>query len=173
MPLFPKIQSPCPYKDRLAEVMDGEYCRMCRRSVVDLTGFTSDERVAFLAGCEEEVCVSYRLPRAAVGAAALAAAALAVPTAAAAQDAPAVAAAPEAPVAEALAEVDAGSAYDESVMVMVGGIKDPRNVEFASIDEDSAVPELPVVYEDKAKVESGTAAPQGEPVRSRDAPAPL
>jgi hypothetical protein len=124
--------------------MDGDFCRMCRRSVVDLTAFTDGERIAFLAGCEEEVCVSYRLPRAAIGAAALAVATLALPSAAAAQEAPAV--------AQALAEVPAvetDAATQEDIMIMVGGIKDPRHVEFASVGDVPSAPELPVVYEDE------------------------
>lgn len=88
MPMFPKIQSPCPYKSEVAAALDGEYCRICKRSVFDLSAMTDGERVAFLAGCEEEVCVSYRVPlRPAIAAAALAAAAMSVP--AAAQEVPA------------------------------------------------------------------------------------
>ena len=75
MPIFPRIQSPCPYKSNLAAVMDGDLCRTCNRNVFDLTAMDDGERLAFLAGCEEEVCVSYRIPvRAAFTAAALAAA---------------------------------------------------------------------------------------------------
>jgi predicted Fe-S protein YdhL (DUF1289 family) len=158
MPLFPRIQSPCPYKDRLGAVMDGDFCRMCRRSVVDLTAFTDGERIAFLAGCEEEVCVSYRLPRAAIGAAALAAATLALPTAAAAQATPAV--------AEALAEVPAvesDAVAQDDMMIMVGGIKDPRQAEFAAVGDSPSAPELPVVYEDEK-------APPGAPAKRVSAP---
>ena len=45
--LFPKIQSPCPYKGNLADVMDGDVCRLCKREVTDLTALGDDERVAF------------------------------------------------------------------------------------------------------------------------------
>jgi predicted Fe-S protein YdhL (DUF1289 family) len=83
MPIFPQIQRPCPYKDRLASVMEGDFCRMCHRRVIDVTSMSDDERVVFMNGCEQEVCVSYRLPTA-VAAAALAVAAAAVPTVAAA-----------------------------------------------------------------------------------------
>jgi len=79
MPLFPKIAGPCPYVDRLSEIIDGDVCRMCSRQVFDLTAMTDGERLAFLAGCREEVCVSYSIPvRGAVRAAAIAAA-IAVP----------------------------------------------------------------------------------------------
>ena len=83
MPPFPKIASPCPYVSNLAAIMDGDQCRMCKRQVFDLTAMSEGERLAFLAGCEEEVCVSYSIPvRPALRAAAIAAA-LAAPAAAA------------------------------------------------------------------------------------------
>ena len=149
MAVFPKIQSPCPYKSRLAQVMDGDMCRMCNRQVFDLTFMADEERVAFLRGCEEEVCVSYKLPiRPAIAAAALAASAMALPTAAAAQDsAPVVA---DAAVEEAIEDL----AYQE-VEIFVGGIKDPKEVELVEDPKDSDLAELPVVYEDEA-------APAGE-----------
>ena len=132
MPLFPRIQSPCPYKSNLAAIMDGDMCRMCNRRVFDLTAMDDGVRIAFFAGCKEEVCVSYRLPlRPAVAAAALAASAAAMPTAAAAQE--------------------------QSIVVFAGGIKDPANVRFVEQKADRAIPELPVVYE-PAKPASGTAA---------------
>jgi hypothetical protein len=142
MAVFPRIQSPCPYKSRLADVMDGDHCRMCDRQVVDLTFMADEERIAFLRGCEEEVCVSYRL-RPAIAAAALAASAIALPTAAAAQDdAPVVA---EAAVEEAVE--DLGS---QEMWLIVGGIKDPSKVEFVEDPADSAMAELPIVYEEEA-----------------------
>lgn len=67
--MFPKIQRPCPYAGRLAEVMDGDFCRMCKRSVTDLDALDAAARAAFLASCGDEACVSYRLPRAAAAAA--------------------------------------------------------------------------------------------------------
>jgi predicted Fe-S protein YdhL (DUF1289 family) len=153
MPLFPKVESPCPYKSRLADVMDGDFCRMCERQVFDLTALNDGERRAFLAGCADEVCVSYRVPlRGAIAAAALAAAA--VPTAAAAQD----------PV-PATAEVeDESGAEDLSWgVIIVGGIKDPANAEFVALPEDDSVPELPAVYEDEE--------PSQTPADGRKAPA--
>ena len=141
MPIFPKIQSPCPYKSDLAAVMEGDFCRMCKRNVVDLTAMDDGERLAFLAGCEEEVCVSYRVPvRAAIAAAALATAAVAHP--AAAQDA-------AAPAVEIAADAQAIPYDGEIETITVGGIKDPRNAEMVEVDTDRSVPELPVVYEDE------------------------
>src|SRR3569832_2468945 len=77
MAIFPKIQSPCPYKDNLAAIMDGDLCRLCKRQVTDLTAMSDDQRMAFMAGCTEEVCVSYRLPIRVAAAVAMAAAAAA------------------------------------------------------------------------------------------------
>jgi predicted Fe-S protein YdhL (DUF1289 family) len=149
MPIFPKIQSPCPYKSNLAAVMDGEMCRACKRNVFDLTAMSDGERLAFLAGCEEEVCVSYRIPRAAFAAAALAAAAASSP--AMGQEV----AAPETEVA-----IDSASVpYDETQDIFVGGIKDPRSVEMVQVDTDTSVPELPVVYDGEEGADALTAEP--------------
>lgn len=125
MAIFPKIQSPCPYQDRLASIMDGDLCRMCKRQVSDLTAMSDDERVAFLRACSGEVCVSYRLPARIAVAAALATAAVAAPLAAAAQDAGAL----------------------ETLVVVGGGIKDPANVKFVEV-ADAQPTDLPTVYED-------------------------
>lgn len=127
MAIFPRIQSPCPYRGELAAVMDGDFCRLCKRAVFDLTAMTDGERVGFLADCKTEVCVSYRLTGAAA-AAALAVGALTAPVAAAAQTAPT----PE------LVDVE---------YIIVGGITDPDSVEFVETTADNAVPELPVEYE--------------------------
>jgi len=143
MALFPKIQSPCPYKSRLSTVMDGDMCRMCKRQVFDLSDMSDDARVAFLKGCAGEICVSYRFPvRPALAAAAIAVASMALPTAAAACDA------------------------TDEVVVMVGGIKDPANVQFVQNPGDNAIPELPVVYENKQKVADGGAAGTSGPISS-------
>ena len=84
MAIFPKIQSPCPYKGNLSDLMDGETCRLCKRQVFDLTNMTDGERVAFMKSCTSEVCVSYKFPVRPVLAAAVVAAAVAAPLAAAA-----------------------------------------------------------------------------------------
>ena len=150
MAFFPKIQSPCPYKGNLAAVIDGGMCRICQREVHDLTDWSDGERVAFLASCETEICVSYRIVRPALAAAALAAAVL--PNMAAAQtQAPAPAAAPQ-------------PAVDEGIEVEItgGGITDPRNVEFVSEEELAATPAVPVQYEDETPA-SPKPAPSAKP----------
>jgi predicted Fe-S protein YdhL (DUF1289 family) len=127
MAIFPKIQSPCPYIDQRASIMEGESCRMCKRQVFDLTHMSDGERVAFMKSCSGEVCVSYKFPvRPALAAAALAVAAIAMPTAAAACD-------------------------PTEVEVWMGGIKDPANVQYVQSPVASTIPELPVVYESPSK----------------------
>jgi hypothetical protein len=140
MTLFPRIQSPCPYKDDLAAVMDGDMCRMCKRQVTDITAFSDAQRVAFFKGCGGEVCVSYRVPARAVLAAAALAAAAAMPAAA----------------------CDAGTE-----IVIVGGIKAPHSVEMVPVAvetfADKSVPQLPVVYDDKP-------APKSNDGKTKDKP---
>ena len=62
MSLFPRIQSPCPYKGKLSDIMDGGICRLCHREVHDITELSSAARQALVAGCSDEICVSYKLP---------------------------------------------------------------------------------------------------------------
>lgn len=137
MAVFPRIQSPCPYKGELAAVMDGDICRLCKREVFDLTAMTDGERVGFFADCATEVCVSYRLTGVAA-AAALAVGALTAPVAAAAQTTPT----PE------LVDVE---------YIIVGGITDLDGVEFVQVEADTTVPELPVEYEGDAPAPEGGA----------------
>ena len=140
MALFPKIQSPCPYVDRLSSIMDGDMCRVCKREVFDLTHMSDDERVSFMKGCAGEVCVSYKIP-VRVAAAALAVVSVAMPMAAAACD-----------------DVT-------TVIVTAGGIKDPANAAYIQIPDDHRVSELPVIYEDKpvSPVQPAPAANASDP----------
>jgi hypothetical protein len=138
MASFPKIQGPCPYQDQagFAAMFDGDFCRLCKREVVDLSEWSDAQRIAFLDGCKEEVCVSYRLPmRPALAAAALSAGMALMPAAAAAQ------------------EVAAGQALETSqieIVLTIGAIRDARAVEYIETDDAAGPPELPVVYEDEA-----------------------
>ncbi len=129
MALYPRIQSPCPYKNNLSAVMDGDFCRMCKRHVVDLSPMSDIQRVAVLKGCSGEVCVSYSIP-ARLAAAAIAMAAVTAPVAAAAQ------------------------CVNEIVEVVVGGIKDPSHTQF--VKDDHATPMLPVVYDNAKSSMVGT-----------------
>ena len=139
---FPRIDSPCPYKANLAAVMDGDFCTMCSRSVIDLNAMSTADRRAFLSSCEGDVCVSYSF-RPAIAAAALAAAAMAMPTAAAAQAVEPPAVAEPAP-AEAAAIDEA--VYDDAIIV--GGIRDPKHAKLVDNPLDDTLPALPIVYED-------------------------
>jgi hypothetical protein len=135
MALFPKIQSPCPYKGELSAIMEGDTCRLCKRQVFDLTSMDDAGRVAFMKGCTDQVCVTYRFPVRPALAAAVVVAAMAAPVAAAA--------------CEATTEM----------VVMVGGIKDPANVSYVQNPGDNAIPQLPVVYENAGAKQQAPADP--------------
>jgi len=123
MAIYPKIQSPCPYKGDISAIMDGDVCRLCKREVFDLTHMSDTERVSFMTGCAGEVCVKYAFPMRAVAAAALAAAAIAVPTAAAA------------------------CSDETETEIIMGGINDPANLQYIQVPDARTAPALPVVYE--------------------------
>lgn len=91
MGLFPKVESPCPYVDRLDDVITDDFCAMCERNVFDLTEMSSKDRQIFMASCSGEVCVSYKIPAKLPGRKLATSAALTLavlPGLAAAQDAP-------------------------------------------------------------------------------------
>ncbi|MDB5469531.1 MAG: hypothetical protein JWR84_1091 [Caulobacter sp.] len=114
---FPKIDGPCPYLDRLAEIMDGDHCRMCQRTVTDLTDMSDKARTRFLASCSGEVCVTYRFPmRPAAAAAALAASLVALPVAAQPAQTPV-----QSPPAAATAAPPAEDDNDISEVIVVSG----------------------------------------------------
>ena len=133
MGLFPKIQSPCPYKGSLTDILDGDVCRLCKREVFDLTAMSDSARRDFLKQCAGEVCVSYRVLRPALALAAIGAAAMPLAAAAAAD------------VDEANMCVD----------IIVGGLRAPESAEWVRHTTAHAnLPELPVVYEDEPTMES-------------------
>jgi hypothetical protein len=135
MAIFPKIQSPCPYRGPLADILERDMCRLCHRQIVDLDPFTDAERTAFLAACKTQVCVSYSL-RPAI-AAAMTAAALGVPLSAAAQD------------------------TDVEAILVVGGMIEPAKIEFIFTNE--VLPELEVVREDEQAESSAEDADEAPP----------
>ena len=74
MSLLPFIQQPCPYLNRLDEAMEGDFCKMCKRQVHDLSALDDAGKTDFLAACEGKACISYRFDvRPAVSAALMAA----------------------------------------------------------------------------------------------------
>jgi hypothetical protein len=126
---FPRIQRPCPYKNNLAEIMDGDMCRVCTRQVHDLNALSEAERIALLASCSGEICVSYSLRPAIIAAASLVA--LALPAAA--------------------QEV----AFDEELIV--GGV-DIAQIEYIADPNATDAPDMPIVYEDEADEPASTAS---------------
>jgi len=133
MGLFPVIQSPCPYKGDLSDIMDGSLCRLCKREVVNIGAMDEAARVALIAGCPEELCVRYKVAaRSALAAMAMGAAAASLP--AAAQDV-------SAPAADT-------ATYEEDMVIIVGGLRAPKKAEWVKEDGKRAVPDLPVVYDD-------------------------
>lgn len=81
MSWFPRVDSPCPYKGNLSDILDGNICRLCKKQVHDLNFMSEPERIALMSGCEsDELCVTYRVPRhAALAALAMGASVLATP----------------------------------------------------------------------------------------------
>ena len=146
MPLFPKISSPCPYADDLAAIMDGDVCRMCRRQVFDLTAMNDGERLAFLAGCEEEVCVSYSIPIGPALRTAAIAAAIVLPSAASAT-----------PRTQPLPE-------PVPVAVVAGGIMPAPEVQVVEVPSEATPVDVAALYEKEAKPEpeQSPAKPRGD-----------
>ncbi|WP_077146012.1 hypothetical protein [Sphingopyxis sp. KK2] len=163
MSLFPKIQSPCPYKGKLSDIVDGDICRLCDREVHDITDLSSRDRRALVAGCSGEICVSYRL----VAKSALAAAALG-----ASLGSPAFAQS-DTPAPTEAADGDFCLEGDV-IIVAAGGLKAPDAVEWLAVDLDDARPAMPVVYEDDDEPAAPQQArPGDEQSPARDAPPPL
>lgn len=138
MSLFPRIQSPCPYKGKLSDIMDGDVCRLCHREVHDISDMPVAERRALVAGCSGEICVSYKVSaRSALAAMALGAS-MATPA--------------HAQIDEVLAvdsEPADGSYCLEDQYIIVGGLKKPGEVEWLTADLDNKLPEMPVVYDEE------------------------
>jgi hypothetical protein len=78
MTQFPAIQRSCPYLDRLDSVIEGDFCRMCRRTVHDLSAMDERELAHFLSACGGDACASYTMSVKPALAAALIAASAAV-----------------------------------------------------------------------------------------------
>lgn len=146
MARFPRIQSPCPNKARLSEVMDGDFCRACDRTVIDLTHMREEEKEALMKATTGKICVSYRP---ALVAAAMAAAMAALPVAAA--DDISISTSADVSFQEPVDDY-----YDDEIVV--GGITDAKKADYVEVKADADVPELPVIEEEKKPV-SPPAAP--------------
>jgi hypothetical protein len=159
MSLFPRVQSPCPYKGKFADIMQGNQCRLCKREVVDITDMTDEARKSFLDACDTEVCISYR-----VGAksalAAMAMSAVAVPTAAAAQDSEEPATTTEDGAAAEIEEYF----YDPSMVIVVGGMKKPGEAEWLKDapkrEHQAGTSALPVEYDEAGTAQSKADKPR-------------
>lgn len=147
MGLFPKIQSPCPYKGKIDDILDDETCRLCKQQVFDLTEMDDDGRRQFLAECDGAVCVRYSLMlRPALAVAMAGASPLALPAAAFAQD----------------------SGAEAEMMIIVGGMRAPQKAEWIEHEDAVALPDLPVIYEDapQSAINTAPAAPGNATVSS-------
>lgn len=157
MSLFPRIQSPCPYKGKLSDIMDGDICRLCHREVHDITDLSSTARQALVAGCSDEICVSYKVSAKSALAAMALGASMATPAYAQVDEL----------LATNLAEPESGEYCYEDIIV--GGLKNPGAVEWLTADLETDLPEMPVVYDDepaattsKADTVEPVAAPQDD-----------
>lgn len=83
MPVRPAISRPCPLRDRIEQVMDGDHCRHCDTRVVDLDSMAVSKRLAWMAAQRDHACVRFRAAGTSLAAAALAAGVIAVPNASA------------------------------------------------------------------------------------------
>lgn len=88
MSLLPWVQRPCPYLDRLDAVIEGDFCRKCKREVHDITDLDEAGRAAFFEACNGKACVRYRFDAMPAAAAALIAASAAIAVVPAAGAAP-------------------------------------------------------------------------------------
>ena len=133
MARFPRIQSPCPANSRLDELFDGDFCTLCKRQVHDLNEMTDRQRVAFMDGCAEDVCVSYRVRADSIPLSrTLLPAAVAVAAVSAGVSAPASAQEPFCDIEE---------------VIMVGGVKDPSKTEWLDVESEQDLPELPIIVD--------------------------
>ncbi|MCP5384505.1 MAG: hypothetical protein H6913_07810 [Altererythrobacter sp.] len=145
MACFPKIDSPCPYKGDIVDIMDGDICSLCSKPVYDLTDLDDEGRHDLLAGRSGEMCVSYRLgARAAMAAAAMGASVVAVPTMA--QDSPD-------PANSSTDDAASAETDEHTIFIVVGGLRKPDEARWIALEGDARPVqkgrELPVEYDDE------------------------
>jgi hypothetical protein len=152
MARYPKIDSPCPLSIAEQREINGE-CKRCNKHVHALDSMSDDERKVLMASSSGAVCVSYRLPVRARAGLGLAMATTLAASSVMAGEVPAVA-----PPAS-----DEGSEKLE-VIIMVGGVEDPVNATWV---DDSDLPELPMVVEERSASGASEALPLRDPKPSR------
>lgn len=150
MPRFPKIDTPCPLA-RVDQEALGQDCSRCGKTVHALDALDARQRQALLRDATGSVCVSYRLP---IHLGAALALSMAGSVQAAQQVLPAAetgqvpTTAPlQSPVSRPTVMPNPSSAGNSEVLdlIFVGGVSRPGEAEW--IDDDSSVPELPIVHQ--------------------------
>ena len=144
MARVPVVDSPCPIANRPLPIGASDHCSQCDRSVHNLDRMNERERRDFMSACSGKVCVAYtvRIPirHRGLGAAALAAVAIAALPAAAESPSDAMSPLPGAagqfPNCDELSEV-----------VITGGVQKGDQAEWADDGKD-APPELPTIEDD-------------------------
>ena len=146
MASYPKVESRCPLQNAQARAtaFDGDFCRACDRRVHDLSAMNDAQRVAFMAQCSGEVCVSYTVSKhrsASKLAQGALAATLATMAASGALIATSAAADP--------------LICDTEIEVIVGGIKSAEDAEWLELEPLAVdAPELPIVWDDSFESQS-------------------
>lgn len=139
MACFPKIDQPCPLGIDAQRRIRG-HCAHCNKHVQALDAMSDAERAAFLRSAAGPVCVSYRVPRAAI----IGLGAVLVLSGVAPGHADPVGVDIQAtPVSAGVATT--APPPDEPIILM-GGIADPAAAAEA-LDDDSDIPDLPLVHE--------------------------
>jgi hypothetical protein len=154
MARVPVVESPCPIAGKQLPQGASEHCTLCDRSVHNLDLLNQRERVEFMRSCTGKVCVAYtvRMPvsslrKHALGAAAVAAAAMVSLPLAAAEGVP-----PQATPVEGQSPIDAGASQlphcdDYAELDWIGGVTHGDQAEWTDDGKD-APPELPTVEDD-------------------------
>jgi len=137
MSCFPKIDQPCPLGVDAQKRIAG-YCGQCRKTVHALDALDASARLALVQQANAPICVSYRVP-ARIGAALM----LTMAGMAFASD--------ELSALQPLEVVQSSAVTpkdeEEPEVMMLGGVSDPQAVEWIETDEQSELPELPIIEE--------------------------
>lgn len=144
MARVPVVDSPCPIANRPLPIGASDHCSQCDRSVHNLDRMNERERRDFMSACSGKVCVAYtvRIPirHRGLGAAALAAAAIAALPAAAESPSDAMSPLPG-------AAVQFPNCDELSEVVITGGVQKGDQAEWVDDGKD-APPELPTIEDD-------------------------
>jgi len=149
MARVPRIDSPCPLENRPLPAGASDHCSHCDRTVHNLNRMNERERREFMSACSGKVCVAYtvRIPirHRGLGAAALAAAALAALPAAA--DTPSEVVEPSDAMSPLPGTPQFPNCDTYYEIGEIGGVSHADQAEWADDGKD-APPELPTVEDD-------------------------